>query len=98
MRLKGYSPWIPPRLAAEIAGPRLITSNPRALRPVAKDHPGAFPTIHPGLQRKPSVARTRMSVSSASKAEWPAVAAISSFDSGQALCRSQAFCTGQTTS
>lgn len=45
-----------------------------------------------------SVARTSASVFSASNAEWPDAGEIISSAFGQALCRSQAFWIGQTTS
>ena len=45
-----------------------------------------------------SVARTSASVFSASNAEWPEAGVMTSSAFGQAWCRSQAFCTGQTTS
>jgi hypothetical protein len=50
------------------------------------------------VQANASVARTSASTFSASNAEWPDAGVISSDAFGHALCRSQAFCTGQTTS
>ncbi len=60
----------------------------------------AAPTFSRAAQAaaKASVARTSASVFSASNAEWPEAGEIASSAFGQALCRSQAFCTGQTTS
>ena len=51
------------------------------------------------LQAKPCPSpRTSASMFSASNAEWPDAGVITSSPFGHALCRSHAFCTGQTTS
>ena len=50
------------------------------------------------LHRNASVASTSAAAFSGSNAECPLLGLMTSFACGQALCRSQAFCSGQTTS
>src|SRR5690606_7858206 len=76
--------------AGDTAGGRL--NPPRVRRPEAARRADASPPA------EASVARTSASTFSGSNAEWPEAGVISSFAFGQAPCRSQAFCSGQTTS